>query len=113
MDNPLNDPRVEKGRDRLAQWHRGFPEARIGGVCAGIANQLDMPLTLVRAGFVLAGLLGPSAIAALAFYLVMWFLMPATEGAASGLDRLADSVDSLTGDAKERIINSDSDLRDR
>lgn len=94
----------------LAEWHRGYSESRIGGVCAGLAAHFDVPLTLIRAGFILGALLGPSVVLAVGSYLALWFLMPEERGAESGLDRLVDAVSSFTGGTRDRIDRSDIDF---
>lgn len=95
----------------LIEWHRSHDEGRIAGVCAGLAGEFDVPITVVRAGFLLAGLLGPSLFLAAGVYGVLWFLMPAEPGAESGLDRIVDTVTSLSGEARERVERSDVDFR--
>lgn len=95
----------------LTEWHRGYPEGRVAGVCAGLAGHFDMPLTLVRAGFVLGALMGPSVIFVGFSYLALWFLMPEKPGAESGLDQVVDAVSDLSGTARERIERSDIDFR--
>ena len=80
--------------------HRGHPEARLAGVCAGLAACFDIPLTLVRAGFLLGALLGPSTLLVVGAYAVLWFLMPPEPGAASGLDQLAEGVEDLVGNLR-------------
>ncbi len=95
----------------LMEWHRGHPEGRVAGVCAGLAAEFDIPLTLVRAGFLLGGLLGPGVTLIVGLYGVLWFLMPAEPGGDSGLDRLVEGVTSLSGEARERTLRSDVDFR--
>ena len=46
---------------------------KIAGVCAGLADYLDIDATLVRGLWVLFTLLGGSGILA---YLILWLLMP-------------------------------------
>ncbi|MCP5060426.1 MAG: PspC domain-containing protein [bacterium] len=82
----------------------------MAGVCAGLAAEFDVPVTLVRASF-LGGLLGPSLILTVCLYAVLWFLMPAQPGDESGLDRVVDAVTSLSGEARERVNHSDADFR--
>jgi len=95
----------------LMEWHRGHPEGRISGVCAGLAAEFDIPITLVRAGFLLGGLLGPSLFLAVGLYGVLWFLMPAEPGGESGLDRIVDAATSLSSEARDRVERSDVDFR--
>ncbi|MEO7059588.1 MAG: PspC domain-containing protein [Lapillicoccus sp.] len=48
------------------------PRGRIAGVCAGIAERLDLSVTAVRVAAVVLAILGP----AVALYLVAWLLLP-------------------------------------
>jgi phage shock protein PspC (stress-responsive transcriptional regulator) len=91
----MQQPTVnERSRD-LREWHRDYAERRIAGVCAGLAAQLDWSVTAVRAGFILLTLFPFFHGVGVWLYLVLWFLMPAEPGAASGLDRVLDVVNSL------------------
>ena len=58
---------MEKRLDRNVQ------DKKIAGVCAGLADYLDMDQTLVRAIWILFTLLGGSGILA---YLILWLIMP-------------------------------------
>ncbi|MCP5060425.1 MAG: PspC domain-containing protein [bacterium] len=50
------DPIELEERPRaLTEWHRGHPEGRMAGVCAGLAAEFDVPVTLVRASFLASG----------------------------------------------------------
>jgi signal transduction histidine kinase len=50
--------------------------AHLGGVCAGVADELGTPVLAVRAGFTLAALAGGIGLVA---YLLLWLLTPAAE----------------------------------
>lgn len=102
---------TEERPTALTEWHRGYEEARIAGVCAGLAAHFDVPLTLIRAGFILGALLGPSIAVVVGSYLALWFLMPEGPGEESGLDRVADAVTRFSGETRERIHRSDADFR--
>ena len=52
---------------------RDTKNQKIAGVCAGLADYLDMDQTLVRAIWILFTLLGGSGILA---YLIFWLIMP-------------------------------------
>lgn len=84
-----------KHAGQLAEWTRDFEERKIAGVCAGISRQLNLPVTAVRALFVLLALPSFSSVG-IALYLILWFLMPASPGERSGLDRVVDAVCGLT-----------------
>ena len=51
---------------------RNVQDKKIAGVCAGLADYLDMDQTLVRAIWILFTLLGGSGILA---YLILWLIM--------------------------------------
>ena len=52
---------------------RNVQDKKIAGVCAGLADYLDMDQTLVRAIWILFTLLGGSGILA---YLILWLIRP-------------------------------------
>lgn len=47
----------------------------IAGVCAGLADRFGISRTLVRLGFVVAGVVGAGEIA----YIVLWIIMPKSD----------------------------------
>ena len=94
----MREPVAGQVRHRLREWNRDLEEKKIAGVCAGISNQLDVPVTAVRAIFVVLALPNFSSLG-IVLYLTLWFLMPASPDQESGLDRVVASVNRLTGDA--------------
>ena len=52
---------------------RNVQDKKIAGVCAGLADYLDIDATLIRGLCILFTLLGGSGILA---YLILWLLMP-------------------------------------
>jgi len=52
---------------------RSSTDKKIGGVCAGVANYLDLDPTLVRVLWALAFLCGGFG---LIFYIVLWIVLP-------------------------------------
>jgi phage shock protein PspC (stress-responsive transcriptional regulator) len=54
-------------------WQRSRRGRRIAGVCAGLAEEFDISVTLVRLAFILATVVGGSG---LLVYLALWILMP-------------------------------------
>ncbi len=80
------------GRALHSSWCRTQEGRKIGGVCAGLAKEFDISITLVRLAFVIGFFFGGWAIV---IYIVLWFLMPLEE------DRLV------------RYSGGDSDLPDR
>jgi phage shock protein PspC (stress-responsive transcriptional regulator) len=53
-------------------WQRSR-RRRVAGVCAGLADEFDISVTLVRLAFILATVVGGSGIIV---YLALWVLMP-------------------------------------
>jgi phage shock protein PspC (stress-responsive transcriptional regulator) len=106
--NPHREPHAERSLG-LPEWKRDPDARKIAGVCAGIAQQFDLPVTAVRTGFVLAALPMFSGIG-IALYLVLWFLMPGADSGRSGLDRLVDAVSELTGEPVRRSRIRDADI---
>ena len=84
-------------RRHAREWNRDLEEKKIAGVCAGISSQLDLPVTAVRAAFVLLALPNFSSVG-IALYLILWFLMPASPDEVSAFDRVVGAISSLAGD---------------
>lgn len=91
----MENTAFEQGRRKLAEWQRGGTERRLAGVCAAIARQLDLPLPLVRALFIVAAVVPSTRSAAVLLYLALWFLTPPEPGEPSGLDRVVNAVSSF------------------
>ena len=98
----MERPVLESSRRQLRMWNRDHPERKIAGVCATLADQFDVPLTLVRAGFVLSAVMPPLSSIGIGLYLVLWFLMPPNRSEPSTFDRVVDAVSALTDDRKTR-----------
>jgi phage shock protein PspC (stress-responsive transcriptional regulator) len=94
----MRQPVAGQVRRQLRDWNRDLDEKKIAGVCAGISSQMDIPVTVVRAIFVLLALPNFSSVG-IALYLTLWFLMPASPDEESGLDRVVAAVSALAGDA--------------
>jgi phage shock protein C len=56
-------------------WRRSRRGRRIAGVCAGLAEEFAISVTLIRLAFILATVVGGSGII---IYLALWVLMPLT-----------------------------------
>jgi phage shock protein C len=93
----MNQSSTGQVRRQLREWTRDLEEKKIAGVCAGISSQLDIPVTALRAVFVLLALPNFSSVG-IVLYLTLWFLMPASSEESSGLDRVVDAVSRLAGD---------------
>jgi len=84
--------RVAGGLRNPTEWHRGYPERRVAGVCAALAQQFRISVSAVRAAFVLLALFRGLGIA---LYAVLWFVLPNQPGGRNGLDRLMDAFRAL------------------
>jgi len=84
--------RVSGGLRNPAEWHRGYPERRLAGVCAALAHQFRISVSAVRAAFVLLALFRGLGVA---LYAVLWFVLPNRPGGRNGLDRLMDAFRAL------------------
>ena len=78
-------------------WQRSRARRRIAGVCAGLAEEFDISVTLVRLAFLLATAVGGSG---LIVYVALWVLMP-----------LAPLEDDLERTEMVRPGDRDQDLR--
>lgn len=86
--------RVGGRRGDPGTWHRGYPEAKLAGVCAAIAHNTGVSVTVVRAVFVLLTFfhgLGPL------LYAILWVLLPDRPAGTSPLERVAEAVRELFG----------------
>ena len=55
-------------------WHRARHGRRIAGVCAGLAEEFGISVTVIRLAFLLGTLLGGGT--GVIVYLVLWVVMP-------------------------------------
>jgi len=108
----MRQPVAGQVRRQLREWSRDLEGKKIAGVCAGISSQMDIPVTVVRAIFVLLALPNFSSVGIVA-YLTLWFLMPASPDQESGLDRVVAAVNRLTGDALFDPTDHEDASRDR
>ena len=65
-------------RTPVAEWTRRPENRMIAGVCAGLAEQFDISVTVLRLAFAIAALFSLFAPAAI-LYLVLWVIMPLEE----------------------------------
>jgi phage shock protein PspC (stress-responsive transcriptional regulator) len=54
-------------------WYRSKHDKRLAGVCAGLAEEFGVSVTIIRLAFLLATLIGGPGIIV---YLVLWVVMP-------------------------------------
>ena len=98
----------EDPRETLRNLHRNRPERRLAGVCAALADHLELPLAFVRAAFLIGALVPSINTFVIAIYLGVWFLTPPELGARSGMDRVLDALRDLFGvDAPRSRPSSD------
>ena len=55
-------------------WHRSRDNRKISGVCAGLAEEFGVSVSIVRIAFVLATIFGSGV--GLIIYAVLWVVMP-------------------------------------
>ena len=70
------------------EWTRREEGKMIAGVCAGLADQFDISVTLVRLAFVLACVVGGGV--GFLVYVILWIIMP-MQRSPRGRDFAADS----------------------
>ena len=78
----------------FSDWHRGWPDRKLAGVCSAVAHHLGVSVTAVRAAFLLLALFQLSGVA---LYAILWLLLPERPGAPSGLDRGIEIARSILG----------------
>ena len=108
----MSQTTADQVRRQLREWNRELEEKKIAGVCAGISSQLDIPVTVVRAIFVLLALPNFSSLG-IVLYLTLWFLMPASPDDESGLDRVVAALGGLVGNTRPDRSGDEDGLQDR
>ena len=96
----LRDPR---------EWHRDYPERMLAGVCASIAENLEISVTVVRALFLIGTLFHGFGVLA---YLMMWALIPDRPGEPSAFARWVETAKELMGDGGRRSRRHNGHGRD-
>jgi signal transduction histidine kinase len=72
VSTPLSDPVADRAAPRKA--YRNTDEAILGGVAAGLAEHLRLPVLWVRVGFMVLAVMGGFG---LVFYAGLWMVLPA------------------------------------
>lgn len=93
MDSDDFDP----ARSPLQRMHRNRPERRLAGVCAALADELAVPLSLVRGAFLIGAFVPSINSLVILLYLGLWFVTPPALGERSGLDRALEAIRDLLG----------------
>ena len=65
---------VEGGSALSRTWYRRRDDKMLAGVCAGLADQFGISVTIIRLAFLLSALLGGGVGAIV--YLALWMVMP-------------------------------------
>lgn len=69
-----NEPIQDRGR---AQLYRSSDNRRLGGVCGGIAEYLNLDATVIRVAWVVLAIVPGAIVFGVLAYLVAWFIVPA------------------------------------
>jgi phage shock protein PspC (stress-responsive transcriptional regulator) len=65
---------VESGSPLARTWYRRRHGKMLAGVCAGLADQFGISVTIIRLAFLLSALLGGGV--GIIIYLALWVVMP-------------------------------------
>ncbi len=65
---------VESGTALSRAWYRSRHGKMLAGVCAGLADQFGISVTIIRLAFLLSALLGGGV--GIIIYLALWVVMP-------------------------------------
>jgi len=68
---------VESGTALSRAWYRRRHGKMLAGVCAGLADQFGISVTIIRLAFLLSALLGGGV--GIIIYLALWVVMPYRE----------------------------------
>ena len=90
---------VEGGTALSRTWYRTRRGKMIAGVCAGLAEQFGISVTIVRLAFLLSGLLGGGVGGII--YIALWVVMPYQPNGAR--DALATDAGRREGIAGEQL----------
>jgi phage shock protein C len=65
---------------------RSPADAKIGGVCAGLADYFEVDVVLVRTAWLVFSIVPGAIIGGVLAYIAAWLVMPAQDGASARLD---------------------------
>ena len=110
MESRSSHPRLRgpRGLRDPRAWHRDYAGRRFAGVCASLAQNLEVSVTAVRLAFVLLAL-----IHGLGFilYAVLWALLPGGPGEPAAMDRWLRAMRRFLGDDDAAVrTGADSDF---
>lgn len=93
----MDSHEFDAAHETLREMHRNRAERKLAGVCAALADRMELPLPLVRAGFLIGVFIPGVNTLVILLYLALWFVTPPALGERSALDRLIDAVRDLLG----------------
>lgn len=91
----LRCPHCRARQPDAPPMHRDAPGRMLGGVCAGLARELQVDATLVRVVFAAACLISGGL--AFGAYIVIWALTPFQAGGRAPATRALDWLEGLLG----------------
>lgn len=97
--------RVTGGLRDPQGWHRGVPGRRLAGVCAALAQQLRVSVTVVRTAFIFLTLMHGSG---LLVYGILWSVLPERAGGQSALDRVLEALRTMLAGDRSRSVSTAS-----
>ena len=92
---------------------RSRADAKVAGVCAGLANYLDVDVTLVRAAWVVLSIVPGAVVGGLLAYLAAWLIVPegAAEPAVADHRLTRSSTDNVDDDDDPDNSDDETDTR--
>lgn len=81
------------------EWTRDVPGRKLAGVCASVAQNLGVSVSVVRAAFLILALWHGFGIL---LYAILWMLMPPAAGEPSALDEVLDTVRGFVTSQRRR-----------
>ena len=75
---------VDGGTALSRTWYRRRDGKMMAGVCAGLAEQFGISVTIIRLAFLLSALLGGGV--GIIVYLALWVVMPYGDASSVGVD---------------------------
>ncbi|MEN8183118.1 MAG: PspC domain-containing protein [Myxococcota bacterium] len=100
-DSRLRDP---------AEWNRDQPGRKLAGVCASVAQNLGVSVSVVRAVFLILALWHGFGVL---LYAILWMLMPPRAGEPAALDEVLDTVRGIIASRRSGRRDDPEETDDR